>query len=895
MRDWRLVVRERLAGARITPSAEPDVVEEVAQHLEDQQRELMARGMTESDAQGVLLAQLSDDALGQIATRWRRMPRTADVDPRASRVSRWLSDVRDDLRYGLRALRKAPGFTVVAIATLGLGIAGTTVMYSVVDAVLVRSLPFAEPQSIVRLFHSIPADLGGRQNLSVADFFAARSSSRSFTTMATYSVFDNGVTYVGGDRPERVYGAAVSGEFFKTLGVAPVRGRAFSIADEAPEAPSLAIIGYDFWRRRLGGAENVIGRAINLQGRAVTVVGVMPPGFWFPRGDRAEFWTNNRPQPPRCECGFSKRVIARLKPGVSPQQMQSELDAVATSVRASFPGGPSTWTLMGQPLRDSLVSDVKPVLALLMGAVALVLLIACVNVTNLVLTRATSRETELSVRVALGASGLRLARQLIVETAVLAIAGASVGVALAWWGLGSLLQFIPESAPILRDAGVVVNLRVLIAAAAFALACMFGVGLLPAWIAAHSDAGNAMRDGGRGGGSRQRRRVRDALVVAEFAISVMLVVGAGLMIRSLAKLRHVDLGVHTDGLLTASISLPNVRYGSMESIVGFADRLQERLREVPAVSHAAVTVGLPPDRLTDATNFKPEGMSLPPGEWEPIADHLWVTDDYFATMGIPLVAGRIFDGRDRDTNGVAVISNALAKQIFRGRNPIGQRMLVSGDTRVTIIGVVGDVKYSGPAESARITLYQSFNQFPQWTFSVVARVNDDPTMIVTPLRRIVASIDPEIAVAEVLTLRDLVDASASAARFRALVLAIFAGTALLLAAIGIYGVMSFAVAARTREIGVRVALGARARDVTTMLLRDGLARAALGVGLGLVGAAGITRLMTKLLFGVAATDPMTFGTVSIVLLVVAAGACWLPARRAARVDPIIALRADSGG
>ena len=265
----------------------------------------------------------------------------------------------------------------------------------------------------------------------------------------------------------------------------------------------------------------------------------------------------------------------------------------------------------------------------------------------------------------------------------------------------------------------------------------------------------------------------------------MLVVGAGLMIRSLGKLRHVDLGVRADGLLTASISLPNVRYGSTAAIVGFADRVQQGLRELPAVSHATVTVGLPPDRLTDATNFKPEGMSLPAGEWEPIADHLWVTDDYFATMGIPLLAGRLFDGRDRDTNGVAVISNALAKQIFVDRNPSGQRMLVSGDTRVTIIGVVGDVKYSGPAASARITLYQSFNQFPEWTFSVVARANDDPNTVVTPLRRIVASIDPEIAVAEIRTLRDLVDASASAARFRALVLAIFAATALLC-----YGSMS---------------------------------------------------------------------------------------------------------
>jgi len=894
MRDWRRDVRDRVAAARINPLHETDVIEEVAQHLEDQHRELIARGVPESDAAALLLTQLSDDALREIAVGPRRRPPLAEAG-NPSRAMRWFVDLRDDLRYALRTLRKAPGFTIVAIATLALGIAGTTAMYSVVDAVLVRSLPFAEPQSLVRLFHSMPEESGGRQDLSVADFFAVRSNSRAFTSMATYSVFDDGVTYVGGDRPERVYGAAVSGEFFITLGVAPVRGRAFSISDEAPESPSLVIISYDFWRRRLNAAESVIGRTINLQGRAVTVVGVMPPGFWFPRGDRAEFWTNVRPQRPTCECRFSKRVVARLKPGVSVQQMQSELDAAAASVRATFPGGPSTWTLVAQPLRDSLVSDVKPVLTLLMGAVALVLLIACVNVTNLVLTRATSRESELSVRVALGASGLRLARQLIVETAVLGVAGAMCGAGLAWWGLGILLSVMPEAAPILRDAGVAVNLRVLIVAAGFALACTFAVGVLPAWIAAHSDAGNAIRDGGRSRGNRRRGRVRDALVVAEFAISVMLVVSAGLMIRSLGKLRQVDLGVHADGLLTASISLPNVRYRNVPAIVSFVDRLQQRLREIPAISHVAVTVGLPPDRLTDATNFKVQEIASAPGEWEPIADHLWVTDDYFATMGIPVLAGRLFDARDRDTNGVAVVNNALAKQIFADRDPIGQRLLVSGDTRVTIVGVVADVKYSGAGESARITLYQSFNQFPQWTFSVIARANDDPTAIVTPLRRIVASIDPEIAVAEIRTLRDLVDASTSAARFRALLLAIFAATALLLAAIGIYGVMSFAVAARSREIGVRVALGARARDVTSMVLRHGLFRAGLGIVIGLAGAAAITRMMTKLLFGVTAADPVTYAGVSLLFLVVAAGACWLPARRAARVDPMVALRAESAG
>jgi putative ABC transport system permease protein len=421
------------------------------------------------------------------------------------------------------------------------------------------------------------------------------------------------------------------------------------------------------------------------------------------------------------------------------------------------------------------------------------------------------------------------------------------------------------------------------------------VGLAPAFIAARADAGAVMRDGRGVGTGRRRRRLRDALVVAEFAISLVLVIGAGLTVRSLAKLRQVDTGVRETGLLTASVSLPGVRYSSMALTLGFTDRLLEQLRGTPGVEAAAITDGLPPDRLSEATNFKPERLVLSASEFEPIGDRVIVSDDYFRTMGIPLLAGRAFDSRDRtaDTASLTVIINErFAKKYFADVNPLGQRIRMSGDTWVRVVGVVGNVRYMGLASSDNVTMYQPQSQMAGWTFWVVMRTSADPFALAMPLRRAVASIDPQIAVAQVQLARDIVTASTAANQFRALVLALLAGAALVLAAIGIYGVMSYAVSSRTREIGVRVALGARTDDVTALVLREGLARALAGVAAGLLAAWGATRLMSKLLFGVTATDPITFAGVPLVLLAVAAVACWLPARRAARVDPMVALRAE---
>jgi putative ABC transport system permease protein len=530
------------------------------------------------------------------------------------------------------------------------------------------------------------------------------------------------------------------------------------------------------------------------------------------------------------------------------------------------------------------------VLLLLMAAVALVLLIACVNVASLLLTRAMARAGELTVRVALGASGGRLARQLFVETAVVMAGGGVAGVVASRWGLTWLLSMVP-GASILKDAHATVNARVLLVTIAATVVCTIGVGLAPAFIAAGSDAGGVIREGGRSGLSHARRRLRDGLVIAEFAISLALVIGAGLLVRSLEKLRDVDSGFRSEGLLTASVSLSPLQYSDYRSILQFKDRLTELLVATPGVEKATISVGLPPDGVGDQNNFIVEGTA--PDGWQPVADHLYVGNEYLDAMGIPLLEGRRFELTDRDsTSNPAIISRTLAEKYFQGRPPLGQRMIIGGNDTATVVGIAGDVTYEGPSESSRLAIYRSFDRFPQWSFSVIARTQGDPNSLTPALQRAVSSLDPTVALAQVKTMSNLMDEATAANRFRAVLLTLLGGVALLLAAVGIYGLMSYAVGTRTREIGVRMALGAKGSDVTALVLREGLTRAAIGIVIGLALAAAAAPLLRSLLFGVTTTDWQTFIGVPLVLLFIAAVACWLPARRAARVNPIFALKSD---
>ena len=887
MPDWKREIRERLASLRLSADDEAELVEELSQEFEQEWIE-SSRRLGPDEATRLLRDQLAHTNVHDWAIRTAAAPAAPPMAAPLRGRSFWLADLRSDLRFGLRSLRRAPVFTAVAVATLGLGIGATTAVYGVVDAVLVRSLPFAQADQLVRI---VPARAGGRVNLSVADFMAVRDRATGLASIATYAALDNGLTFRTGDRPERVYGASVSGDFFKTLGVPALLGRAFTRADELPSSPTELVLSYKFWQDRLGGSPNVIGSSLEVQGSRVPVIGVMPPGFWFPRGDYAEFWMNYRPGAPACECAFTKRVIARLRPGATPERVQAQLDAAAANVRSQFPGGAANWTFAAKPLQEMMVAGLEPVLLVLMAAVMFVLLIACVNVINLLLARATAREGELSVRVALGASRGRLARQLFAETALLAVGGGIVAVAVAHWGLKAILALVPSGTPMLHDAAIGVNGHVLLVAGGCVVLCTLLVGLVPALGVVRRDIGRAIRVSSQ---SRATHRsvLRDVLVIAEIALALMLVVGAGLMVRSLAKLRAVDTGVRSAGLLTASISLPRTRYGESQRIVDFTDRLVEQLRATPGIQFAAISDGLPPWGVDDQENFLIEGAALPPGGWEPVADHLNVSDSYFATMGIALRSGRLFDARDRDTlASPAIISQRLADRFFPGHSPLGRRMRLSGNHWVTVVGVVGNVAYEGLASDMRLAVYEPFVRVPSWSFSVVAR-SADPYSVATPLRRIVASLDPGVAVAQLHTAVEL-DQSASAANsFRAWLLGALAGLALLLAAVGIYGLVSFVTEARTKELGIRVALGAQSRQIVWSVLREALARAALGVAIGAAGAFALRHSLTALVFGVTPTDPTTFAVVSVLLLGVTVVSAWRPARRAAASDPMLVLRSD---
>ena len=893
MPDWRAEVRARLAPLGLSAYREEEIAEEMAQHLEDRYADLRARGRDEDDA----LRELRDELAREPLTpdlRDTERPMPTPMEPVGTPgAGRWLADFWRDLRYGARSLRRSRGFTVVAALTLALGVGATTAMFSVFDAALLRPLPFPEPDRLVLLYATNDASSEGLLSFSVSDFLALRTDGRVLSSVATFQTQSDGFSYVVGDRAERVSGTVVSADFFTTLGVRPLLGRAFQPGDDAEGAPPTAVLGHAFWRRRLGGDPAIVGKALRLDGRPVTVIGVMPPSVWFPRGDRAELWTNASFAPPTRHGPFGLGVVGRLRAGTSAAQRQAVLDELAAGMRARYPGGPEHWTYVARPLAERLSGGLRPALGVLMGAVVLVLLIACVNVTNLMLARATSREQEIAVRRAMGATRSRIARQLLAESAVLAALGGAVGVALAVVGVRLLVAGAPGRLTMLRDLGVGVNGRVLAVAVVATLGSVLACGLAPALLGARVGAARGASDG------RSHRRLRNGLVAAEFALSMMLLVSAGLLLRSLSKLRAVDTGVHVDGIVTASIVLPKARYPGAEEITAFHDGLLSGLRAIPGVERASASVGLPPDVAGNSTDFYVTGRPPAEGEFSPVADNLSVDGDYFSALGVPLRAGRAFDARDdADAPSVVIVSESLARRHLPGVDPIGQRLNIGGpgeDNAYTIVGVVGDVRYEGVASGETVAIYYPFVQFgmgPTRSFSVVVRSVLPPAEVASSLREVLRRLDPEIALARVRTARDLADASIADDSFRTTLLSLFALVALVLAGVGIYGVTAYTVGRRTREIGIRLALGARARRVYGLVLGEGLAVAAAGIGIGALLALAAARVVARLLYGVSPTDALTFSAVPLLLLAIAAVACLVPAHRAARVDPALTMRTD---
>jgi putative ABC transport system permease protein len=799
-----------------------------------------------------------------------------------------------DLRYGARLLLRSPGFTAIAVAALAIGIGANTAIFSVVHTLLLERLPYGEPERLAVVWeHNIPRD---RKNnvVSPGNFIHWREMNQVFDEIAAVGMtFNLTLTGHGGDPVELPF-QYVTAPFFSVVGVQPAIGRAFTPEEDRPRS-RVAVISDRLWRTRLNSDPAVLTKGLTLQGVHFAVVGVMPPGFsfldktvdlWVPAGFPAEART------PR---GRWLMTVARLKPGVTFEQAQRDMTRVANELITLFPAFNTGWTARVVPLREQLTGEIRPALVVMLGAVAFVLLIACANVANLLLARATSRQRELAVRAALGAGRGRIIRQLLAESLVLAVAGGAAGLALAWWGLQLLRTFMTDGIPVQRLELAGINGTVLAFSVGASLLSGILFGLLPALTAAGTGLNESLKEGGRTGSAARGKRMRSAFVVVEIALALVLLVGAGLLVRSFARLMDVDAGFDTERTITMRVSLPQSRYGQPPQRIQFFDRLFERIDRLPGVQSSGAVSFLPLTGLGSATSYAVVGEATPPAGQEPVADVRVIANDYFKAMGIPLVRGRLFDsGQPADAQNRVIVNEALARRHWPNADPIGKRIKVNWtDQREDeIIGVVGDVRHAGLETEARSMTYWPQLREANSSMTLAVRTAGEPASVVSAIRGIVREQDPDLALADIKTMDEVVSRSVAQRRLLATLLGIFAAAALVLAAVGIYGVIAYSVTQRTQEIGIRLALGAQRSDVLRLVVGQAAALALAGILIGAAGAALLTRLMTDLLFGVKPFDPLTFGAVAALLGSIALLASYLPGRRATRVDPVVALRAE---
>lgn len=792
---------------------------------------------------------------------------------------------RQDVRVALRSLRMQPGFVAVALVTLALGIGATTAMFTVVNGVLLRPLPFQAPETLALV--RIAGTNGGIFPLPDADFLAWRANHPAFERVA---VFSNGsFNLTGFGNPEVVRAADVSGEFFSTLGITPFRGRLFTAADEAPGAARVVVLAHEFWRERFNGDANVIGRTLRLNDRPATVIGIAPPRFSYPR-PQIRLWTNLTFGPPPRRGPFYLTGVARLKTDIA--GARANLDIVSSQILRQY-GGAKDWSFQVVPMIDAVVGPARTPLYLLLAAVGVLLLIALTNVANLLLSRAAGRQREMAVRAALGAGRARLVRQLLTESSLLGIAGGALGLLLAVWLTRVLLTLGATSIPRLTE--IRLDARVFAFAAIVSIVAGVVFGSAPALHASAGDLAQPLRDGPRTGAGVRHRRAQRALVVIEMALALVLSIGAGLLVRSLIRLEHVDPGFNSQRLLTFALDLPHARYADDAAARAFYERLIERLEALPGVESAAVAPSLPPDQLTVTDNFTAEGQTYLPGQSAPVGALVVASDGLFKTLGVPLVSGRFFDRREQPkSEPVVIVSRSIADRYYP-KGALGHRLRIGGPERpenpwMRIVGVVGDVKYDGLAAPPEPAYYLPFRQAPWSSEFVVVRTAGDPARSIDAVRQTVWSIDRDLPLALLRTMDQVMGEASEESRFRTFVLASFGIVGLVLALVGVYGVMAYTVAQRVHELGVRAALGAQRRDLVALVLKDAAMMASAGVTIGLVGALFATRLTETLLFGVTPGDPASFAAASMLLVSAAFLASWIPARRAARVDPMSALR-----
>ena len=802
------------------------------------------------------------------------------------------------LRQTLRALLRSPGFTLAAVATFALGIGANATVFGVVNAVLLRAYPFAEPERIVALYETNVADAAGpdgdRFPIAPANFRDWERQARSVVAMAAVGGTD--FTLRGDGEAERLPGSRVTWALPRVLGVAPQLGRAFTPEDDRPGAPPVVMISDRLWRTRFGGDPGVVGRAVDLNGRPTTVIGVLPPGVrypnarvdvWGPFAMSDSAWTAQRGN-------HSLAGVARLAPGRSVEQAAAELHAIATRLAAEHPDFQRDFRATAVPLHDALTGQVRPVLLVLLGAVGFVLLIACTNVANLTLARGAARQREVAVRTAMGAGRWHLVRQQLAESVVLGVAGGALGLGLAALACAALPALVPADIPRLDEAGI--DWRVALFSFTLALAAAAAAAVGPALQTAGADLNGVLKDGGKNStGGAARARFRDGLFVAEVAFALLLLTGAGLAVTSLSRLLAVAPGFSPERVLTAQLSLPRARYASDTAQAAFYAQLLPRLRAIPGVARAGLASSLPLGGMMAYGAYVIDGKPVASPQDAPLADLANVSDDYFRAMGIAVRRGRDFAERDAFGAGpVAVVSEALVREQFRGEDPIGRHVLPWGPEgpRFEIVGVVADVKLNSLADAMRPALYVPLAQGPTPRAALVLRASGDPAALTGAVRQAVRELDATLAVAEVRPMEAIVATSVARPRFSALLLGAFAGCAVLLALVGIYGVVAQSVAQRSAEFGIRVALGARPADVRRDVLGGALRRSALGVALGLAGAAGLTWLMADQLYDTSPFDPGVLASMSLLVTAVAAAASWLPARRAMRVSPMQVLRTE---
>jgi len=808
-----------------------------------------------------------------------------------------------DLRYAIRTLFRSPGFTLTAALTLALGIGVTSLMFSIVNAVLLRPLPYPDPDRLLLVFNVNTTDPSSNtMRLTALDFDDYRARTRTFESMAGH--IGTGFTFSGGREPELVIGQMVSPDFFKVFGVAPAIGRTFNPDEFSLGRETVVVLSHRLWQRRFGGSPAAIGSTTTVNGRPFTIVGVMPPSFDYP-GPRYELWAplplpRSADLPPANRSAHYLQVIGRLKPSVSYEQATSDIVAIASGLATQYPDSNAKTAARTVRLEDFTVRNVKTPLYVLLGAVGLVVLIACANVTNLLLARATSRYREVAIRQALGAGRGRLVRQFLVETAALYGLGAAGALALASWGTAIMISLGPDDIPRLADASL--DGRVMGVTLLLSLVTAMAFGLAPALQGSSADPADALRTGGRSASAgRARQRVRTVLVVAEVALSVVLLIGAGLALHSLAKLTAVDPGFDADGQLTFSVVLPPRRYPDSASMTAVADRIAERVAGIPGVAAAGWTTHLPLSGQNMENGFQVDGyVPREPGE-VPIAGMRGVSPKYFAALGARLKSGRAFTDADRrGSQPVAIVNEAFARRYWSSQDPIGRRLQeYGGSNSRTVIGVIADVKHSGPAEDARPEVSLPYSQLDPgfmttWSRGIyfVVRTASAGVAVGSAVRTAVTGIDSEMSLNEMQSLAALASDAVSAPRFRTVLLGTFAALAIALASIGVFGVLSYFVIQRTREIGIRVALGARTRDIMRSVVASGVTVVLVGVASGLAASVAVAGLLGDALFGVSTHDIGVLSLVTAVLLGTALVANGLPARRAARIDPMRSLRTD---